>query len=222
MRIHILCEGPTEESFVNGCLAPHLLNYSKFVTASCVITSRTKHKMYKGGLSTYGKPQFEIMKKLDDQIKQNDFYLSTMFDFYGLPNDFPDYAIAQKEPTPYQKIEKLERAFATDIDRSNFIPYIQLHEFEALLLVESSPLDMQFLEHQTEIEKLMKLKNAHEGNTELINGGKETAPSKMILKYIPAYGKVKIDALMVDMPRVETLKLHCPHFKEWVEKLENL
>ncbi len=219
-RIHVLCEGQTEEFFVNKCLSPYLENNNKTITSSCVITNLRLNK--KGGMSTYGKPKFEILQKLNEQIKQNDFYLTTMFDFYALPNNFPDYETAQKEQDPYQKIARLENAFADDIANANFIPYIQLHEFEALLLVESSPLDLQFFEKETEIQQLMQLKNAHEGNTELINEGRETAPSKRIIELIPSYKNVDIDAFMEYMPPIETLKLHCPHFKSWVEKLESL
>jgi hypothetical protein len=53
-----------------------------------------------------------------------------------LPADFPAYDQALSAIDPYMRVEVLESAMAADISDSRFIPYIQLHEFEALVLAE--------------------------------------------------------------------------------------
>ena len=45
-----------------------------------------------------------------------------------------------------------ENAFFDDIDDSRFIPYIQLHEFEALILVQPERLSERFPEYEQEIQ----------------------------------------------------------------------
>lgn len=57
-----------------------------------------------------------------------------MFDLYALPSNFPKYDESKKISDPYKRVEKLEHAFQEDLDEKRFIPYIQLHEFEALML----------------------------------------------------------------------------------------
>ena len=59
-----------------------------------------------------------------------------MFDLYALPADFPGYAEARREVDPYGKVRILEDALGNDIADRRFIPYIQLHEFEALILAD--------------------------------------------------------------------------------------
>ena len=60
-----------------------------------------------------------------------------MIDLYALPKDFPGRSAQPRnpaDPTPY--VETLERAFGDDVGDRRFVPYIQLHEFEALLFAD--------------------------------------------------------------------------------------
>ncbi len=60
------------------------------------------------------------------------------------------------------------------------------------------------------------------GNPELINDGKFTAPSKRIIKEIPEYDKVNAGPLIVEKIGLDVLRRGCPHFNEWLTKLEDL
>ena len=53
-----------------------------------------------------------------------------------------------------QKVAILESAFAKDICSSQFIPYIQLHEFEALLYADLSKLAEYYLDSREAIANL--------------------------------------------------------------------
>ncbi|RKZ66138.1 MAG: hypothetical protein DRR16_08715 [Candidatus Parabeggiatoa sp. nov. 3] len=68
-------------------------------------------------------------------------YLSTFFDLYRLPNDFPQFKEAQKQQEPLQRVNYLETAFENNINHDKFIPYIQLYEFEGLLFSEVQAID---------------------------------------------------------------------------------
>ena len=188
-HLHIIAEGQTEQQFVLKILRPHLAQYQVYADARCILTSRDKHsgKQYRGGLLSYQKAKNDIQTWLKEDSRTSCRF-STMFDLYALPNDFPDFTNAQKKTDPYQKIACLEAALAQDIQDNRFIPYIQLHEFEALILADAQKLDWEYLEHERAIANLV----AMVGDTcpELINDGAETAPSKRILKQIPEYDKV--------------------------------
>ena len=83
-------------------------------------------------------------------------------------------------------------------------------------------LEYEFLEHDAAIEGLLNLLAAFDHNPELINEGKDTAPSKRILDLIPEYDKVSVGPAIVGIEGVEALKAACSHFNSWIEKLVSL
>jgi len=80
-----------------------------------------------------------------------------MIDLYKLPMDFPGKAAntrVPENPTPY--VEALEKEFAKAINDRRFIPYIQLHEYEALLFVDLDAFAISFDGQERAIEALKK------------------------------------------------------------------
>ncbi|WP_211193646.1 DUF4276 family protein [Pyxidicoccus fallax] len=53
IRLNIIVEGQTEETFVRDLLAPHLGERQVFVAARCVATGRRKERIFRGGLVSY-------------------------------------------------------------------------------------------------------------------------------------------------------------------------
>ena len=145
-----------------------------------------------------------------------------MFDLYALPNDFPKFEEAEKINDPYDKVAFLEKAMEKDIEDNRFLPYIQLHEFESLVLAKLSSLVLEYFDRKDEIEKLNRLLSDFKGNAELINGNKHTAPSKRITKLIPEYHKVNAGTAIVKYTGMNFLKENCSHFNSWLKKLEKL
>ena len=76
---------------------------------------------------------------------------TTMFDFYALSTDFPSYGLEMQNP--YQKVNALEDAFGENVNAQNFIPYIQLHEFEALLFADLDELAIYYEKNVAELKK---------------------------------------------------------------------
>ncbi len=64
----------------------------------------------------------------------SDLRVTTMFDLYGLPADFPGLGQWGGEPDTVVRAARLESAMTTDVGDPRFIPYVQRHEFEALVL----------------------------------------------------------------------------------------
>ena len=82
-QVLVLVEGQTEETFVKRVLAPHLATRQIWITPIIVTT----HGANKGGLSRYS----IVKKELCNLRRDPHIWLTTMFDFYGLPRDFPGY-----------------------------------------------------------------------------------------------------------------------------------
>ncbi|MCT7951618.1 DUF4276 family protein [Ancylothrix sp. C2] len=222
IRLHIIAEGQTEEEFVNSVLAQHLADFNVLTDVHCVTTKRTKTRVYRGGLVNYEKTKNDILIWLKED-KAKEVRLTTMLDLYALPNEFPQFDEAKKISDPYQRVTQLEMAFANDINDYRFIPYIQLHEFEALILSNPNLLIERFPEYSINIEQLSEFCNNYT-SPELINDGITTAPSKRIIEFIPSYkgAKVSVAPLMAQKIGLETIRSKCRHFNEWLISLENL
>ncbi len=220
IRLHIIAEGQTEEEFVNSILIEHLLNFNVLTDVHCVTTNQKQKK--RGGLVSYEKAKKDIMLWLK-QEKGKDSRFTTMFDLYALPNEFPNYQEAQKETDPYGKVEQLETALKNDINDYRFLPYIQIHEFEALVLTDPTKLIESFPNAKTEVEKLTEICQQF-SSSELINEGENSAPSKRIINFIPSYegAKVSVAPLIVGKIGLDNIRGKCPHFNQWLTQLENL
>ncbi len=158
---------------------------------------------------------------LEDQ--NADARFTTMFDLYGLPHDFPCYEESTGPRDPYERGRILEDSLREDVADSRFIPYIQLHEFEALLLADPQKLDPQFNENRVGIQRLVQMANGFM-SPELIDDGPDLAPSKRIAEEIPEYPRSKVSAGPITAERIglHTLRTKCQHFDAWLGTLESL
>ena len=222
IRLHFVVEGQTEETFVNRVLKPHLGDRYVWVDARCVLTSRRGGVKHRGGFRNYAQPQRDILSWLRED-QNDDARFTTAFDLYRLPSDFPGYGDAQAAMDPYEKVRILEAALRDDIGDWRFIPYLQLHEFEALLLSEPAQLSAQFMERQAGIRTLVAMAD-QAGNPELINDGPDTAPSKRIIAEVPEYSGMKASAGPIVAERIglANLRSGCQHFGKWINRLEAL
>ena len=152
-----------------------------------------------------------------------DARFTTMFDLYGLPRDFPGYDEARALTDSYERVSVLEGALGEDISDHRFIPYIQLHEFEALLFSCPRKLETQFYERGDEIQQLIEMASAFD-SPELIDDGCDTAPSKRIISKIPEYERRKVSAgpIVAEKIGLSTLRSECRHFGEWIDRLESI
>jgi hypothetical protein len=232
IRLHITAEGQTEERFVKEVLSPYLGERNVWTDARCVLTSKNNRLGvgYRGGWrrsSAYTTVKRDICTWMKED-RNPDVRFTTMFDLYALPRDFPGYDEAYRESNPYHRVSVLEEALSADIngefDDTRFVPYIQLHEFEALILADPKQLDWEFLEHDRPIQRLIDMVAKEGGNPELIDDGEHTAPSKRIIAEIAEYAgnKATSGPLVAGKIGMATLLERCQHFAEWIDGLVRL
>ncbi|MCC3408335.1 MAG: DUF4276 family protein, partial [Microcoleus sp. PH2017_10_PVI_O_A] len=133
---------------------------------------------------------FEVLRILNSfEIKSD--RISAECGLYALHPDFPGLAESESlRQDPIQRVEFLEKRFAEDIGDARFIPYLQLHEYEAYLF--SDPTCFKYLDtgRTKEIKVLQSIANEYQ-TPEFINDGLQTAPSKRIITQFPDCGKAK-------------------------------
>lgn len=222
--INILCEGQTEERFVSKVMKPYLKDYGIVLKPRILLTSKKKNQ--RGGMISYSQAKRDIENWISENRnrKSETHYYTTMFDFYALPSDFPGMDEIEKCIDAYGKVSVVERAMAEKFQVRDFIPYIQLHEFEALLLSDVSQIIAKFPTQERTIIKLQKVLDGCNGNPELVNTGRTTAPSKRITAVVEEsrkykYHKVQDGVNIACRIGIDVMMNKCNHFKEWIDKL---
>lgn len=214
-RVYLLVEGQTEEAFVRELLVPHYARLGLYLTPIIVSTSPG----YKGGVVSYAKvkPQIVRLCRQDAQA-----YVTTLFDLYALPGDFPGKSTPTYpgQGTGQQKALYLETLLAADINETNFIPYLMVHEFEALLFVRPEIFG-EWTDDAAVIENLSAVTRAH-ASPEDINDSPQTAPSKRVLALMPAYQKTFHGPLIACGIGLDAMRNTCPHFDAWLQQLDAL
>lgn len=220
-RVRIVCEGQTEEEFVNNLLFDHLYAYG--VHAIPIVIREGRHR---GGDVRYERVFINIRNSL---LQEKTCYCSTLIDFYGLPAKFPGKSIAKAQSNLNDKAASFclafENALKRDIGENSvrrFIPYVQMHEFEALLFSDPERL-AHGIDRPDLRSELTRIGNSF-ATPEHINDSRTTAPSKRIIKLFPGYELQKplyggLAALEIGLPKI---RQECPLFNAWLAKLETL
>ncbi len=211
-RIIIVVEGETEEEFVKSSIAPYLRGFGIHDVRGVRPNTSPGHK---GGIVSYGK----FRNRVELFLKQEeDIVVSSLIDFFRLPVSFPKYEESLKIANSQDRVAFLENAIKADLPDPRFLPYIQLHEFEALLFTNIRGFDYcGFEARQLDgIQAIMK----EFVNPEDINNHPETAPSKRLMKIIPKYDKVLFGNIIAQENGFEQILEKCPRFSEWVQYLK--
>ncbi len=209
-RLVFIVEGDCEQRFVNE----HLIDYLSYsfpgvaMHAQKITTNRKKNA--KGGNVNY-----ELFRnELKRTYAQGGVMITTLFDFFRVPTNFPGYS------TNVLQISNMEKTLRTDctdiVPAGNFLPYIQKHEFEALLFANYAG-----FANIVNNKQMIKIKEivAQYPNPEDINQSPETAPSKRLLS-IYSYKKVTHSAIVLKDVNIDDLRNLCPRFDAWVSHIE--
>ena len=210
----IIAEGYTEEEFIKNSIRPYMNQQGIYTVTPIRVTSSHGFKggLRKGSFQKLKNDALRYLRQTDDVI------VSTLIDFYHLPTDFPEYAEALAKPQIENKIFHLEEAMGRSINHNRFVPYIQMHEYEALLFAK--------LDGFKEIpditpQQITILKNAIEqhANPELINDGQETSPSRRLINTIPSYRKKLFGSFIPLVNGFDSILESCPRFNAWIQVL---
>ena len=222
IRLYVVVEGQTEEAFVKGVLRPYLMNRSIWAEPIIVSTSRATGGQKRKGGGYWRHWRKDIERVLSEQATR-EAWVTTMFDLYGLPRDFPALREIGRMRTGSEKVQRAESAVkhSTAALRGSrrLIPYVQLHEFEALVLASLDSLQM-LLDAPDDLAGIEALKQEISGlPPEDVNDGPETAPSKRLVRRVPSYDKVLHGELALEDATIPSLAKSCPHFRAWVDRL---
>jgi hypothetical protein len=221
-RLLVHVEGQTEENFVNELLGEHLMASGYHDVRARLAGNPRKQR---GGIRPWDSIKRDILVHLkEDRAAIN----AVMVDYYGLPQDWPGRAKSPSMNSSLAKAEYVESALTADIaeamgprfDPNRFVPLVVMHEFEGLLFsnpnrfaqgIERRDLAAEFLAMRQEFE-----------TPEDINDSTETAPSKRIAGLFPGYQKPLFGPLAAIEIGLSTIRKECPHFNNWLERLESL
>lgn len=215
-RLVFIVEGETEEAFVNNILRPYFQNCGLYNPIQCF-----KIKHTQGGMHKYSYVRNDVL----NTIYETDVIVTTMFDLYALPHSFPGYEDSQSISNHLERVEFLEAKMKEDLEThqsqpfNNYIPYIQLHEFEALAFSTANSFKALFEDDEMNYKGIQEVISAFP-NPEDINDSPETAPSKRMQDLIPGYNKVVYGISLIEYTGIDVIIQKCPHFRNWIEKLK--
>jgi hypothetical protein len=217
-NVLISVEGQTEETFVAEVLRPHFTGLGLFLIPILVKTRHLPGRPAdRGGYLTYPKVKRELLSLLGDTSA---VAVTTMYDFYKLPDSFPGHS-SLPEGNGCQRVQHLEMHLREDIDDPRFRPYLQLHEFEALLFVDIQKTTEWLLGDDQQINRLHRIGQAF-STPEEIDEGEQTAPSKRLKRIFPTYEKEADGPLIALDIGLSPLREACRHFDEWITWLEHV
>lgn len=224
-RLLIHVEGQTEETFVNEVLAPHLYGHG-YTRVGARLLGNARQRQRRGGVKNWPTVRSDIARHLREDAGA---LATTMVDYYGLPaagdGAWPGRAVATTAP-PADRARHVQDAIRTDLARAvglaaaqrRFLPFLLVHEFEALLFS-----DCQGFARGIGMPRLAGEFQAIRdqfATPEEINDSPTTAPSKRVVALVPGYTKPLFGALAALEIGLETMRGQCPHLHAWLSALE--
>ena len=155
IRLNMIVEGQTEETFAHDVLEEPLAQRAIYLSIRCVETSRDKrrHKIYRGGLLNYARARGRSLPLDERRSERRGLVHDDVRSVCVSPRRSPPGKRLSVCRRPDDRVRALQVAFAQDLGHPRFIPYIQLHEFEALLLTDPAKLDWEFIDHAVAIAR---------------------------------------------------------------------
>ena len=216
VSVMVIVEGSTEEYFVNEILAPALATKNIWMYST---------KISKPGQKG-GDVKFERIKNdIVNHLKQRpDIIVTTFIDYYKL-KDWPEMDSINNDFSPSQIATILNdaamRRIKENLPKMNveyrYIPFVMVHEFEALLYSNPSILAKKLGVDVSEIEKVIH----KAGGVERVNGGETSSPSKRIYGWHPRYIKTVDGIDIAKNIGIEKMRQQCHLFDEWLYSIES-
>ena len=222
-RLYLTVEGQTEAAFASKVLIPHLANFNVFLHPPRFtgLHGRRRGRIPQGGLLNTFVHALADMRTWLKEDQSADARFSMMVDLYSLPNDFPGYATGIRLPTGRGKANALQQSLAMAMADDRFIPYLQCHEFEALVLTDPSRIGTLYDVPNAQVQALCD-ECAAFATAEDINLGQHSHPKYRIERRVQGYDENVAGPLLAEDIGLASLRGQCPHFGEWLTRLECL
>ncbi len=224
-RLLLHVEGRTEVLFVNEILASHLYGLG-FLSVTARLMGGARASKQRGGVRSWESVRREIVNNLRTD---SELIVSTMVDYYGMPSDWPGRSDASVGiPSPSDRARVIEDALlevvrsemGADFNPNRFVPYVMMHEFEAMMFSDCDVLGSA-IGRQDLTASLQAVRDEFESPEE-IDDSPDTAPSKRIESLLPGYQKPIMGVQAAQGIGVDTIRRECPHFADWLHRLESL
>lgn len=226
-RLLIHVEGQTEAIFVNRVLGSHLSGYGYSVVAARLMGNALQRSR-RGGVKPWPAVRKGIVNHLREDSRR---IVSTMVDYYGLPQssqrgwpgraEASGLALSEKAST----IEDLLLAevcgqMGGSFNPDRFVPYVMMHEFEAMLFSDCAAFARGI--GSPDLAASLQAIRDEFASPEQIDDSPVTAPSKRIATLVPGYQKPTQGRQAIQEIGLDAIRAECPHFREWLERLESL
>lgn len=202
VKLGISVEGRTEEQFVQKILSPYLRSFHIEITP----------------VNMFGRINLDRIIAELHKLARHYQYCTTLYDFYGFQG--------KAETDSKHSLEhKISLGLHPDVS-ARTIPYIQLHEFEALLFSAPSALADHIHMKQRQAKRSVlewaeAILSHYDHNPERINDSPITAPSKRLKKHTN-YRKTTHAALIANSTGIQVIRQQCHGFDRWLTQLEGL
>jgi hypothetical protein len=224
-RLLVHVEGETEETFVNEVLAPHLYSHG-YSRVGARLMGNARQRDRRGGIRPWSTVKEDIVAHLKEDPQ---CLAACMVDYYALPQTgeraWPGRAAAGMLPFS-QRAPAIQEALVAEVCAAmgkgfhpeRFLPYVMMHEFEALLFADCKRF-AQGIGYPNLASRFQQIRDEFE-TPEEINDSPVTAPSKRVQALVPGYQKPLMGTFAVLEIGLTAIRVQCPHFRSWLERLE--
>ena len=199
VRLGVVAEGQTEVEFVSWVLADHL---------RCLGVEPTP-------ISLLGNISVQRLASNMARVYQKFDVVTSLVDFYG----FRGKRNATVDDLEKQVGQQVQLHVRRRWDVRRVIPYVQKHEFEALLFADVRAFAAIDVSPQ-DVGQLAAVSSQFA--PEDIDDGPHTAPSKRIAAVVRGYDKVVGGTVVASEVGLPAMRSACPRFDAWLTRLEAL
>ncbi len=215
-EIVAIVEGRTEQIFIRDIVSPYLAGKSIYITP--IIVSKPGQK---GGDVKFARVKNDIELHLK---QRHDTYLTLFVDYYGIKSDWPGLKEAKQQTAPGEKAEKVNSVTKDRVNKlfgdhgaaKRFIPYIAMHEFEAMLFSEPQKLAARLHVPPSDIAKIL----TECGEPENIDDSPMSAPSKRLENLSSRFKKTSTGIAIAKSIGLAQIRERCPIFNKWLTEIE--
>ncbi len=224
-RLLVHVEGETEESFVNEALAPYFYGRG-FASVRARLLGNVRQRARRGGI----RPWSAVRKEIANHLKEDrQCIAATMVDYYGMPQTGPRAWPGRNDagtlafPLRARAVEDalaadVDQAMGSGFDRGRFIPFVTMHEFEALLFSDCRRLAAGIGREEL-APRFQEIRDAF-NTPEEIDDSPHTAPSKRLEALVAGYQKPLLGTLAALEIGLPAMRAECSHFADWLDRLQ--
>ncbi len=219
IEIMVLVEGKTEEIFVNDLLRPYMARKKIYL-----YPTQISKPGQKGGDVRFSRAKKDIRMHLK---QRPDTYVTIFIDFYGT-KEWPGLDSVRLGATPSEIAQTINEATKTEVVNlfadwradERFIPYVAVHEFEAMLFSDVDLLSGKLNVNKEQVEQVL----TKYGEPEAVNNNPETAPSKWLNAWSinGKFAKTTTGIVIARQIGISKIRERCPLFGNWLTTLESI